>query len=105
MDKQNQQQNINIKIPDEILKGVYSNNMFVSHTKEEFVLDFVNVSFFPPPGQGMAVAKIITNPGHFKRMLAAMSDNLKRYEEKFGVIDSPKPEPIQPASESSKFGF
>ena len=28
----------------------------------------------------------MTTPGHFKRMIAAMTDNLKKYEEKFGPI-------------------
>lgn len=101
-----QQQNINIKIPDDVLKGTYSNNMFVSHTKEEFILDFTNITFFPPPGQGIATAKIITNPGHFKRMVAALTDNLKKYEEQFGKIEDQLPKnPAAAPSESSKFGF
>lgn len=94
-----QQQNINIKIPDEMLKGTYANNMFVSHNKEEFVLDFINISFFPPPGQGIETAKIITSPGHYKKMLSAMQENLKRYEEQFGKIE----EAASPAS--SEIGF
>ena len=100
-----EQNNINIKIPDEILKGSYSNNVFISHTKEDFILDFINVSFFPPPGQGIAVAKVITNPGHFKRMVAALNDNLKKYEEQFGKIESQTPSDKPAASESAKFGF
>jgi hypothetical protein len=39
---------LNIKITDDILKGVYSNSMVVTHTREEFVIDFINS--FPPPG-------------------------------------------------------
>jgi hypothetical protein len=100
--QQPQGQNINIKIEDQILKGVYSNLMFVSHTKEEFILDFLNA--FGP--QGIAVAKIITSPGHIKRIAAALTDNIKRYEEQFGKIESNTPAQSQPAtSESSKFGF
>ena len=99
-----QQQNIPLQATPEILKGVYTNNMQVSHTKEEFYLDFLNMSFFP--NSASLVAKVITSPAHFKRVVAALQDNLKKYEEKFGVIDSPKPEtPSQMASESSKFGF
>ena len=86
MNNQPQQQNINIKIPDEILKGVYANNMLVTHTKEEFILDFINVSFFPPPGQGIVTSKIVTSPGHLKRMVAALQENLTRYESQFGTI-------------------
>ncbi len=101
MDNQ-QQQNINIKVTDEILKGTYSNVMFASHNKEEFVLDFMSV--FGP--QGVQVAKIITSPGHFKRIVAAFNDNLKRYEEQFGKIEGQLPTNTPATtSESSKFGF
>ncbi|MEJ0021564.1 MAG: DUF3467 domain-containing protein [Candidatus Doudnabacteria bacterium] len=102
-----QQQNINVKITDDVLKGAYANNMFVSHTKEEFILDFINITFFPPPGQGIATAKVITNPGHFKRIVAALSDNLKKYEEQFGKIADQNPQaPVAPSSTSDRgFGF
>ncbi len=35
-----QQQQIQIKVKDEDLKGAYSNLMQILHTKEEFILDF-----------------------------------------------------------------
>ncbi len=98
MDNQ-QPQNINIKVPDEVLKGTYSNNVFISHNKEEFVLDFIHISFFPPPGQGIATAKIITSPGHFKRMVQALSENLSKYEQQFGKITEAS------APSSSEIGF
>ena len=39
---------IKINFPQELQGGVYSNNMVVSHTKEEFILDFIMVA--PPAG-------------------------------------------------------
>lgn len=96
-----QEQKINIKIPDEVLKGAYSNLMFVSHTKEEFVMDFINV--FGP--QGIEVAKVMTSPGHFKRIVAALNDNLKKFENQFGSIDTQQTTNEPTTSESSKFGF
>lgn len=78
----NQPQQIQIKATDEKLKGEYANLMQVLHTKEEFVLDFLNV--FPPTGT--LNARIIVSPGHFKRMLAAMQENLGRYEAQFGDV-------------------
>jgi hypothetical protein len=77
---------VQIKVRDEDLKGVYSNLMQVSHTKEEFCLDFFNL--FPP--QGILTARVITSPGHLKRMIKAIEDNLKKYEEKFGVVEVSK---------------
>lgn len=100
MDKS--QQNINIKVTDDILKGAYSNLVFASHTKEEFILDFMSVF----GNQGVEVAKVLLSPSHFKRVVAAMNDNLKRYEESFGKIESQNPGNAQAAtSESNKFGF
>jgi len=101
------EQQINIKMPDEVMKGSYANNMFVSHTKEEFILDFVNLSFFPPPGQGIATAKVITSPAHFKRMVSALNENLKKFEEKFGKIQEGSGNDPASASTSTDrpFGF
>jgi hypothetical protein len=93
-----------IKIPDEVLKGIYSNMMQVFHTKEEFVLDFM--SGFPP--QGIVSARVIVGPSHLKRITAALADNLKKYEERFGTINvEPGTEPAAPPSSTSdkKFGF
>ena len=77
------EQTIQIKATDEKLKGEYANIMQVLHTKEEFVLDFMNV--FPPTGT--LNARIIVSPGHFKRMVVAMTDNLKKYEDQFGRVE------------------
>ena len=93
-------QNVNIKITDDVLKGSYANNMLVSHSKEEFSMDFINISAFPPPGQGIMTAKIITSPGHMKRIVAALTDNLKKYEDQFGTIEQ-----AQAPGGSSEMGF
>ncbi|MDD3498221.1 MAG: DUF3467 domain-containing protein [Candidatus Moranbacteria bacterium] len=78
-----QGQKINIKASDEKLGGTYSNMMQILHAKEEFVLDFLNV--FPPTGT--LNSRVIVSPGHFKRMVRAMEENLKKYEERFGSIE------------------
>lgn len=92
---QGSQQQIQIKANDEDLKGKYSNTVQMMHTKEEFVLDFLNI--FPPTGT--LNSRVILSPSHFKRMLAAMNGNLKKYEEKFGKIKEVKGE------ESNEMGF
>jgi len=83
-----EQKEIKIKIGDNELKGVYANLMRVMHTKEEFVLDFANVVF--PQEGGIVTARVITSPGHLKRIIRALEENLKRYEEKFGKIEEAK---------------
>ena len=72
-----------IKIADNIPGAEYSNMMQVRHNKDEFQLIFMNV--MPPSGR--VAAKIMTTPGHMKRIASAMQENLKKYEDQFGAID------------------
>jgi len=78
----NQKKEIKIKAKDEQLKGIYSNLMQILHTKEEFILDFFLVS----PPEGILASRVIMSPGHIKRMIKALEENLSKYEEKFGKI-------------------
>jgi hypothetical protein len=73
---------IKINFPEKIQAGVYANNMVVGHTKEEFILDFIMVS----PPVGTVTARVIVSPGHMKRVLEALRDNVSKYESAFGVI-------------------
>lgn len=79
---------INVKITDDELKGRYSNLLRITHTREEFILDFINLV----PPQGIVTARVVTSPAHLKRIVRALSANLERYEKMFGVIeDTPDP--------------
>lgn len=89
-----QQNQIQIKASDDKLKGEYANGMQILHTREEFILDFLNI--FPPTGT--LNARIIVSPGHLKRMLAAISDNLVKYEAQFGSVEAAE-------TPASKIGF
>jgi hypothetical protein len=78
-----------VKFTDDILRGVYANNMFIAHTREEFILDFVNA--FPP--HGIVNARIIISPGHLKRSIKALTQSLEKYEKTFGTIqEAPEPQ-------------
>jgi len=75
-------QDIKVNFPPNLHGGVYSNNMVVTHTKEEFVLDFLMVV----PPAGTVTARVIVSPGHMKRILAALQENISKYENAFGTI-------------------
>lgn len=90
---QGQQQ---IKLADNIPGTEYTNLMQVSSTKDEFHLIFMNA--FGPTGK--VVGKIVTSPGHFKRMISAMQEQLKKYESEHGEVS----ESHSPAG-SSSIGF
>lgn len=70
------------QIIDSMPGGEYTNIAQINHNEEEFQFMFANIM----GGNGKVVAKLITTPGHFKRMIAAMTENLKKYEEKFGSV-------------------
>lgn len=82
MKSQPQQKKQEIKIADNIPGGEYTNMAQINHTQEEFQVFFMNI--LPPTGK--VISKIISSPGHFKRMVRAMDENLKKYEERFGEI-------------------
>ena len=92
MAKQPAKKEIKITLPESLKGGAYANSMFVTHTKEEFILDFVVMT----PPVGTVTARVITSPGHMKRMVSALMDNLKKYEAKFGKLTE-APEPPKPA--------
>jgi len=85
---QNQNQNQNqakkqeIKIADNIPGAEYANAMQINHNKDEIQMMFLNIMGM----SGRVTGKVITNPGHFKRMINAMADNLKKYEDTFGEV-------------------
>lgn len=67
---------------EEARKGHFSNNMFISHGPEEFILDWIMDS---PSGREL-VSRIIVTPGHIKRIMNAIKANIEMYESKFGEI-------------------
>lgn len=76
---------LQIEMTDEIAQGAYINMGTVSHTETEFVLDLIYVQ--PQQPRGRVRSRVITSPRHIKRLVAALQDNIRRYEEHFGPID------------------
>lgn len=82
---QNREHQIQIKASDEVLKGVYANALQVTHNREEFIFDFMNI--YPWQKMGMLNSRIIISPSHMKRMVKALQDNIKKYEDQFGPVE------------------
>lgn len=75
---------IQIEVDDATSQGMYSNLALMVHNETEFVLDFVFVQ--PQAPKARVRARILSNPIHTKRLLYALQENIRRYEEKFGEI-------------------
>ena len=73
---------IQIATGDEMSRGRYSNTMLVSHSAEEFMMEWLLSS---PSGTHL-VSRIIVSPCHVKRIIAALTENLNKYEDRFGPV-------------------
>ncbi len=85
-----QGQQLNIELTEDVAEGIYANLAVIAHSPSEFVIDFVNV--MPGMPKARVRSRIVMTPEHAKRLLAALSDNIQRYENSFGEIRGGTPE-------------
>jgi hypothetical protein len=83
--KQTEVQNqINIELTEDIAEWVYANLAMIAQSNSEFVIDFIRL--MPGVPKAKVKSRIVITPEHAKRLLAALKDNIKKYEEVFGDI-------------------
>jgi hypothetical protein len=75
---------LQLEIDEATAQGQYANLALVAHNATEFVLDFIFVQ--PQQPKAKVRARIISSPGHTKRFLRALQENITRYEQTFGEI-------------------
>ncbi|MRR18966.1 DUF3467 domain-containing protein [bacterium] len=87
----------NIELSEEVAEGVYSNLAVITHSPAEFVIDFVRI--MPGVPKSKVKSRIILTPEHAKRFVAALSDNISKYEAAHGPIREVKGSgPIMPVT-------
>lgn len=79
------QNQLNIELPEELAEGVYANLAIISHSHSEFVIDFIRM--MPNVPKAKVKSRIILTPQHAKRLMRALQDNIKKFENQFGQID------------------
>ena len=84
-ENQNQQQQLNIELPEDIAQGIYANLAVISHSSAEFVVDYIRL--LPGLPQAKVQTRIILAPQHAKRLLMALQDNIRKYENQYGEIE------------------
>lgn len=82
---------IQIQIDDETAQGRYVNLAVVNHTENEFTLDMLYLQ--PQQAKAKVRARLISSPKHAKRLLGALQENIRRYEDQFGAIELAGPDP------------
>ena len=84
---------IQIQADEQTQAGHYCNLARISHNAEAFQLDFLVVHTHPPFGR--LQSRLILTPGHAKRLLEALKENIDRYEVSHGPVrisEPPAPE-------------
>ena len=82
--KQEADNQINIELSEDMAEGVYSNLAMIAHSNSEFVIDFIRL--MPGVPKAKVKARVIVTPEHAKRLLTALKDNIRKYEDTFGAI-------------------
>lgn len=98
-DQKNNQNQLNIELPEEIAEGTYANLAIISHSHAEFVLDFIRI--VPNVPKAKVKSRVILSPQHAKRLLKALADNVKKYEQQFGTIEDQESPFIPPMNFST----
>ena len=67
-----------LKLPDEVMSGVYANGVMIGHGATEFGLDFLT-SFFP---QSAVSARVFVASGQVPRLLDSLKGAVKQLEQR-----------------------
>jgi hypothetical protein len=67
-----------LKLPDDVLSGVYANGVMIGHGASEFGLDFLT-SFFP---QSAVSARVFVAAGQVPRLLESLRGAVRQLEER-----------------------
>lgn len=89
--KQPQQQSLQMELPQDVAQGEYANFAIITHSNSEFIIDFARM--MPGVPKAQIRSRVILAPEHAKRLLGALQENIMRYEQAFGPIRIPNPEP------------
>ncbi|MCF6183672.1 MAG: DUF3467 domain-containing protein [Bacteroidales bacterium] len=88
MEQQDNKNGLNIELSADIAQGIYSNLAVISHSGSEFIIDFVRM--MPGIPKAPVKSRIILSPDNAKRLLKALGDNIRKYEQAFGEIKEQK---------------
>ncbi len=86
MNDNEQDVKIEVKFDEDVAAGKFTNFSNITHSPDEFIIDFIFVTPSPPPGFGKLVSRLVLTPSHAKRLMLILTENIKNYEERMGEI-------------------
>lgn len=96
MDNNAPKQELKIELTPEVASGHYANLAVISHSANEFFLDFIAVA--PNMPQAKVQSRVIMTPENAKNLLMALRENLAKYESIFGEIKHRMPKTPVPGN-------
>jgi hypothetical protein len=87
-EKEQKQQGLQIELAPDKAQGEYANFAIITHSSSEFIVDFARM--LPGLPKAQVRSRVILAPEHAKRLLAALQENIMRYERQFGQIKMPE---------------
>ena len=89
-ENRNEQQGLQLELPQEVAQGEYANFAIITHSSSDFIIDFARV--LPGLPKAQVKSRVILAPEHAKRLLGALQENIMRYEKEYGTIRIPNQE-------------
>lgn len=79
---------LDIELNNDVAQGTYANLVVISHSSSEFVADFIRI--MPGLPKASVKSRIILTPEHAKRLLYALQDNIRKFEQTYGRVNIPE---------------
>jgi hypothetical protein len=84
-----------LKLPDEMLGGMYANTVVISHSQAEFCFDFI-CNFYP---RSVVTSRVYLAAHHVLEVFDSLQRCLEQYRQK---LNHPPPRPVQPPPEEPR---
>ncbi len=79
---------LDIELSHDVAQGTYANLAIISHSSSEFIVDFIRI--MPGIPKADVKSRIILTPEHAKRLLLALQENIRKFEQSYGHISIPE---------------
>jgi hypothetical protein len=82
MDKNQKTNEIQVELSEDIAQGTYANLAIITHSDAEFIIDFIRI--VPGTPKAKVKSRIILTPDNARRLMFALQDNIRKFEQTHG---------------------
>ena len=92
-DNKEKTQELSLELSPEVASGTYANLAIIAHSSSEFIIDFARI--LPGVPKAAIGSRVIMTAENAKRLLMALHENIRRFENENGEISVKKEHTIQ----------